>query len=61
MALTPLQHTEFWLKFFYVWPLAISVTSCKVKILHASSLQLSTSSETALTASHFKNPLQHKT
>jgi hypothetical protein len=36
--LAPLKNTEFWVKFCHGWPLAISITSCKVQMLYASSL-----------------------
>jgi hypothetical protein len=35
-----LKKTEFWLKFYYGWPLMIFVTLCKVQMLYASSLWL---------------------
>ncbi len=33
----PLYNTEFWLEFCHGWPFVISITSCKVQILYASS------------------------
>ena len=36
--LAPLQNTEIWLEFCHGWPLVISITSCKVQMLYASSL-----------------------